>query len=121
MVLPKTSPPVRLRLPGDEERAHHALVRAWIAAGLMLAVVATAAIVMNRIDLEAGFLASWLVLAAVVLVVVAFAVVAARSGRQAQRFGRVGGVVPAAIGSTVAGIGVFLAVVTLVAHALGFE
>jgi len=87
----------------------------------MLGVVATTAIVMNRIDLEAGFLASWLVFAAVVLVVVAFAVVAARSGREAQRFGRPSGVVPAAIGSTVAGIGVFLAVATLLARAVGFE
>ena len=112
--------PAEHRLPG-RDRSRHELTRAWIAAASMLAILVGSTIVMNRLDLETGFTVGWLLLATLVLVEVALASVAVRSGQRASRSGSPSGLIPVAIGTMIAAFGVFLAVVTLVGRAIGFE
>ena len=112
--------PTEHRLP-DGDRGRHGLIRAWIAATSMLAIVATSTIVMNSLDVETGFTIGWLLLATLVLVQVALASIAVRSGQRASRSGHPSGLIPVVIGTMIAAFGVFLAVVTLVGRAIGFE
>lgn len=114
MTFPKGSPTPLGRAGADA-------LRSWVALFLMVAFAVTVASTMNRLDPPPSFPIGMSILGAGVAVLLLLAGLAVRFGLRAERAGNPGGIIPAALGGTLGGSALLLAVATLVAHALGFE
>lgn len=98
----------------------HHLVRSWIFALLVVALLVTMPLIGGFAD-DLTIATEVLLLVVFTFVVVLFGAGAVVYGRRARTEGRPSGLVPATIGGFFAGFSLFVQVAALVAHLVGFE
>jgi hypothetical protein len=111
----------RWRLGDPLGQARYDITRAWAAVAAMVAYMAVMSWVMNALEWDPSFSVGMLVFGAAVLVLAGFGATAVHFGRRARQHGKDAGILPAAVGGTIAGMFVLLAIAVLVAHVAGFE
>jgi hypothetical protein len=107
----------------EPARSHvggHDLVRAWICALVLVALLGTMPLI-GELAEDLSFGVEVLLLAAFTLVVILLGAGAVRYGRRARKEGRTSGLIPATIGGFLAGFFVLIQLAALVAHLVGFE
>jgi len=106
--------------PAKSEPGGHDLVRAWVSAIVLVALLGTMPLI-GELAEDLSFGVEVLLLAAFTLVVVLFGAGAVGYGRRARTEGRASGLIPATIGGFLAGFFVLIQLAALVGHLVGFE
>lgn len=97
------------------------LWRAWTATGVMVVGLVAMGVIMTRLDLDLSYGVSAAIRGVGVGVVVLLAAAAVRFGTRARRQSHASGMVAAVLAGTIAGCVALMAIISTIAHLVGFE